>query len=309
MMRVSKMIDFARSVLTVGMLSPALCAAEAATVTSQPTQTVELVFAGQVGREPVACNKSFAGMGKTKASIFIQDFRVYLSAVRLISRNGVEVPVSLSPDGVWQDEHVALLDFEDATGNCNGNAATNDRIRGSVPVGDYRGVVFEIGVPFAVNHQDPTLAPAPLNYSALTWPWRMGYKFVTIDLDTSPTLDLPRSGTDGHDFDDFATGFSIHLGSIDCASSGPRIAPVAPCASPNRPTYRFESFDPGKQRLVLDLAALLAGTDVTVNMPQSGSGCMSGTKDDDCTEIMDRFGLTFRGNPTRGQQFVRAEAK
>ncbi len=101
-----------------------------------------------------------------------------------------------------------------------------------------------------------------------------------------------------------ATGFSVHLGSMDCASSGPRLPPKSVCGSPNRPTYRFDAFDPGEQMLVMDLGALLAGTDVTQNMPESPSGCMAGAKDDDCVDIMNRFGLAFRGQPSTGQQFV-----
>jgi hypothetical protein len=106
-----------------------------------------------------------------------------------------------------------------------------------------------------------------------------------------------------------ATGFSIHLGSTECASKGPRVPPAVPCGNPNRPTYRFEPFDPGKQQLVLDLAALLAGTDVTVNMPKSPSGCMSSPKDEDCAGLFDRLGLPFQGKPSSGQQFIRVESR
>jgi hypothetical protein len=59
----------------------------------------------------------------------------------------------------------------------------------------------------------------------------------------------------------------------------------------------------------MNLASLLAGTDVTANMPGSSSGCMSFPKDDDCIDIMNRFGLTFRGQPSSGQRFIRAEAR
>ena len=56
---------------------------------------------------------------------------------------------------------------------------------------------------------------------------------------------------------------------------------------------------------MLDLGALLSGTDVTVNAPKSASGCMAFTDDDDCIAIMDRFGLTFRGKASSGQTFVK----
>lgn len=267
-------------------------------------RTVEIRFAAQVNGKPAACAETYHEVGTSKAALFLQDFRIYVSAVRLIAKDGREVPVALTPDEIWQGEKVALLDFENGAGNCNGNAPTNERIKGTVPAGYYRGVVFEIGVPFELNHQDPTLAAAPLNYSALTWPWSIGYKFTTIDFDTEPASERKMLPVEGMHATVSATGFSVHLGSMECASSGPRVPPKARCGSPNRPTYRFESFDPAKHRLIMDLGALLAGTDVTKNMPESPSGCMSGMKDDDCVDIMDRFGLTFRGKPSEGQRFI-----
>ena len=102
-----------------------------------------------------------------------------------------------------------------------------------------------------------------------------------------------------------ASGFSIHLGSTDCGDGSPMTAPTAPCANSNRPEYRLTAFNPASQKVVLDLGALLAKTDVTVNAPQSASGCMSFVDDDDCIALMDRLGLSFRGKATSGQHFVR----
>ncbi len=240
----------------VALLGSLLCGAA-----SVEAKTVEIQFAARVGDAPLKCGTSYAGVGLSRASIFLQDYRVYVSAFRLLAKDGREVPVTLIPDQLWQSEQVALLDFEDATGNCNGNGPTNDRVRGTVPDGEYRGIVFELAVPFAVNHQDPTLAGPPLNFSALTWPWSIGYKFTTIDFDTAPpaasapaasppAASPPAAGADGMDS---ATGFSVHLGSTECASRGPRGPPQAPCANPNRPVYRFEAFDPDKDLLVMDL--------------------------------------------------------
>lgn len=284
----------------VALLASLLCGAASA-----EAKTVEIRFAARVGDAPLKCGTSYTGVGLSRASIFLQDYRVYVSAFRLLAKDGREVPLKLVPDQLWQSEQVALLDFEDATGNCNGNGPTNDRVRGTVPDGEYRGIVFELAVPFAVNHQDPTLAGPPLNFSALTWPWAIGYKFTTIDFDTGPAAASPAAA--GPAGKDSATGFSVHLGSTECASSGPRVPPQAPCANPNRPVYLLAAFDPDKDLLVMDLGALLAGTDVTVNMPKSPSGCMSFPGDDDCIDIMDRFGLAFRGKASAGQKFFRVE--
>lgn len=260
-------------------------------------QPVEIRFAVRVGNEPARCDMAYTGIGPANAGMRFQDLRLYVSAVRLIGADGSEVPVALTPDYQWQNDAVTLLDFEDRSGNCNGNSAMNNVVRGTVPSGDYRSIVFEIGVPQAINHQDPTLADAPLNVTAMTWPWRIGYKFTGIDLETS-------GGADGHDA---ATGFSIHVGSTNCGEGPPMSAPEMPCANGNRPTYRLEGFDPASSTVVLDLAALLAETDITVNQPETASGCMSFSGDGDCVAIFDRLGLPFAGHASAGQQWVRVE--
>ena len=283
-----------------------------ACATSAPTiggdRPITITFDARVGGKPAKCGESYTGVGTSNATIMLQDFRIYVSEVRLISANGAEVPLKLTPDNQWQNDKVALLDFENASGNCNGNAPMNTSVRGTAPAGAYTGVVFEIGVPFDLNHKDPTLAGAPLNYSGLTWPWRIGYKFTTIDFDTAnkaaaaPAQPGAMHGMGGMP----ASGFSIHLGSTDCGAGSPTTPPTAPCSNANRPTYRLTGVDITKQSIVLDLGSLLAATDVTVNAPQSASGCMSFVDDDDCIAIMDRLGLTFRGKPSSGQMFVKA---
>lgn len=279
------------------VLGAALVHALLAAPAQAQTQPVELRFDARVGSEPARCDRAYSGVGTSKAGLRFQDLRLYVSAVRLIDANGQEVPVRLEPDDQWQSDVVTLLDFEDRSGNCNGNAATNAVVRGTVPAGRYSGLIFEIGVPQSVNHQDPTLASAPLNVTAMTWPWRVGYKFTGIDMETS-------GGAGGSDA---ATGFSIHLGSTDCGQGSPTTPPTAPCANGNRPSYRLEAFDPARSTVVLDIGALLAGTDITINAPGSASGCMSFPGDADCTAIFDRLGLSFDGKPSAGQTWVRAE--
>lgn len=287
------------------MLALAACASSPATTTGD--KAVSISFEARVGEKPARCGETYPNVGTSKAAIILQDFRIYVSEVRLIAADGREVPFKLIPDNQWQSDKVALLDFENAKGNCNGNAPTNTAIRGTAPAGEYKGIVFEIGVPYDLNHKDPTLASPPLNYSGLTWPWRIGYKFTTIDLDTAnkPAASpqpAPMQGMAGM----AASGFSIHLGSTECGAGSPTTPPTSACQNSNRPTYRLNAFDPASQKVVLDLGALLSGTDVTVNAPSSASGCMSFVADDDCIALMDRFGLTFRGKPSAGQTFVKA---
>lgn len=55
-----------------------------------------------------------------------------------------------------------------AAGSCDvGNEAINATVEGMVPAAEYTGVVFKMGVPFELNHNDTTLAPSPLNLTGL----------------------------------------------------------------------------------------------------------------------------------------------
>lgn len=279
-----------------GILVAALFSTLSPAYAKPPMQPVEIRFDARVGTEPARCGQAYTNIGTAKAGMQFQDMRIYVSTVKLIDAKGHEVPVELTPDEQWQSDQVALLDFEDRTGNCNGNPGTNMVVRGTVPEGTYSGLTFEIGVPQAVNHQDPTLAAAPLNVTGLTWPWRAGYKFTTIDLETSGGAGGPNA----------ATGFSIHIGSTDCGDGPLMKAPNAPCKVSNRSSYRLDGFNPASSRVVLDFAALLAGTDITVNAPHTASGCMSGP-DPDCAAIFDQLGLTFEGKQSTGQKWVRVE--
>jgi len=155
----------------------------ASSLAADDTVPVSLSFAGEFGGRPFDCATRFENIGASGASVAVTDFRLYVSRVRLLDAAGAETPLVLDEDGRWQGEGVALLDFEDATGNCaNGTAPVNTTLVGQAPDGDYTGVAFDIGVPFDRNHGDPTLAGSPLNLTALFWNWRGGYRFMRVDL-------------------------------------------------------------------------------------------------------------------------------
>lgn len=256
-----------------------------------PAGTVDVAFLLTLGDEPAKCGHTYSGVGSASADMSLQDARLYVSNFRLIAADGAESPLLLEQDGVWQRDDLALLDFEDATGGCNGNPVTNTTVRGTTAGVDHVGLAFDIGVPERMNHQDPTLAAAPLNQSALSWPWRFGYKYLTVDLETA----IRTGAVEG------APGFSIHVGATNCGDGPPMQAPSVACALQNRPAVRLEHFNPASDVVVIDLAELLAYTDLTTNQPHTASGCMSAPDDSDCDGIFVRAGL--RGTP---QRFVRA---
>jgi uncharacterized repeat protein (TIGR04052 family) len=264
-------------------------------------QPVELKFAAEINGKPFACGQSYPDVGTTKSTLTPSDFRLYISEVALVRADGQAVPVALVQDGVWQLETTALLDFENASAACrNGTPTMNAAVRGTVPAGDYRGVRFTLGVPFARNHGDPTVAPSPLNNTAMFWNWQGGYKFLKFDAASSgrpATLAPPAPAGGGS-----ASGFSVHLGSTVCASAGRTTAPAAPCLNPNRVNVEFRSFDVARNTVVLDIGRVLAGANVDVNAANTSPGCMSFPKDADCPPVMGALGLAYDGVAAPGAQ-------
>lgn len=285
-------------------LRAASLAAVAAFALSSPALAdapVEIRFAGEFAGSPFSCAVAHEGIGASRSTVEVADYRLYLSNLRLIAADGAEAKVALTQDGVWQLGDVALLDFEDGSGSCvNGTPPVNAMVRGTAPAGAYVGLAFDVGVPFAVNHGDPTLAGSPLNLTAMFWNWQGGYKFVKVDLATAgqPLAARQTSGDHaGGGASDKARGWSLHLGSTGCASASKTTAPGAECANPNRVAVRFDRFDPARNVVVIDPAAVLAEADVDVNAPETSPGCMSFPNDPDCLAVMTRLGLAYGGVP------------
>lgn len=262
-------------------------------------QTVSLNFAAEINGQPFQCGQSYGPVGTTGSKVTPSDFRMYVSEVQLLTADGKAVPVQLTQDGVWQREGVSLVDFEDGSKAClNGTSGVNNAVRGSVPVGAYTGVRFTLGVPFALNHADPTVSPAPLNNTAMFWNWQGGYKFLKFDTTSSgkESMKSVAVGAAG-----MATPFSVHLGSTVCASESKTRAPSA-CQNPNRITVEFKNFDLNKNTVVADIGRVLAQANVDVNAPSTSPGCMSFPKDSDCVPVMGALGLAYDGVAAPGAQ-------
>lgn len=302
------------------------------------TQPVTIRFAAKVGEQRFSCGSSYE-LGSSKVKMTPTDFRFYVSNLSLVNAAGKTVPLSLTQDGKWQFQDVALLDFEDKTAACaNGTVETRDQIVGTVPVGEYRGLRFNLGVPFELNHADSTLAASPLNLTSLWWNWRAGYKFLRIDL-SNPVASLPSgipSGIqqinsidqvevgqivhkrdvivhgeahgEGHGEAHEAqqSGFSIHIGSTGCTAAAMTQTPTQ-CSNPNLAAIDLTGFDPTRSTVIADLATLVATSDLMANQPDTPAGCMASPEDGDCAGIMGSLGLSFRGQPAVRQTFFRLE--
>lgn len=273
--------------------SPTPTVSPDATPTATPAasgpQAVEIQFAALVGDEPFACGSTYEGLGSTSTTFTPWDLRFYVYDVQLVTGAGVAVPVALDQDGIWQVETLAMLDFEDKSGDCSdGTTQVNTTIRGSVDAGTYTGIRFGVGVPFEYNHQDATLAPSPLNVTAMFWSWNSGYKFIRLD-----------GATTG-----MSTGMYFHLGSTNCNKNESGV--VTDCDHPNRVEVSLNDFDATTQTVVLDVAALFEGTNMDQNQESTAPLCMSEAEDVDCEASFLNLGLPFgqtSGDPSSQSVF------
>lgn len=240
---------------------------------------ITIRFRATVADAAFRCGVHYDGIGTSHATVVASDFRFYVHDVKLVNTRGDTVRAALRDDAPWQDRDVALLDFEDATGSCaNGTPEMRDAVVVMAPAGNYRGVSFGLGVPFDRNHQDLATAPPPLSLTQLFWAWKSGHKFLRIDM----------RATAG---DSAATPWVIHLGSAGCTNPDPTATGPASCSFPNRATISLAGFDPTRDVVVADLAALLSRADVRKNQPKTAAGCMSADTDADCGALFASLGL------------------
>jgi len=117
----------------------------------------------------------------------------------------------------------------------------------------------------------------------MSWGWIAGHKFLRLDADTSAV-----------------PGWRLHLGSTGC--SGDPGGDID-CQHANIPQVRLEGLDPEQGVVVLDLAKLLAGSDLSQDLGGS-PGCMAESSDPECAPLFDALGLDADGQPTDGQTFL-----
>ncbi|MEM7247740.1 MAG: MbnP family copper-binding protein [Acidobacteriota bacterium] len=225
-------------------------------------------FEARLGDWPFSC--------EGKEGFRPQDLRFFVHDVQVSDGNGTSAPAHLVPDGRWQTDRIALLDFEDGTESCaDGSAATNTELVLRVPRGEWTRLSFRVGVPFDLNHANPALAETPLNLSRMHWSWQGGYKFIRFDatVDGVPTR--------------------LHLGSTACEGE---MNAITGCGRANRPEIALDGFRPG-MRVVLDAASLLDSREGS-----DKPGCMSELDDPECERPFAALGLDPATGEAAGTQ-------
>ncbi|MFT4977965.1 MAG: putative repeat protein (TIGR04052 family) [Myxococcota bacterium] len=224
---------------------------------------ITVPFIAVEGAHPITCGQ------RTPEGLTVSDLRLFVHDVALIPASGAPVPLTLTP-GPFQTATVAMLDFED--GCDNGTPPTHTTLTGTAPAGDYTGVTFTLGVPYAENHSDPSRATGPLSATSMHWTWLGGYKFLRLDY----ARDNHRGKT--------------HLGSTGCRGE---IGDPQGCARDNRPTASLP-WRPG-QTLTLDIAGLIGSED-----------CMAGEDEPGCAGVFRALGLDLRtGQAARPSEIFR----
>lgn len=250
-------------------------------------QAITLRFAPVVGDQDFACGTTYDGLGTTAASASAVDFRLYVHDVAVIHADGGREVIALG-ESPWQGEGVVLLDFEDASGSCTGSPERNLEITGMVSdLSDVTAVEFRVGVPTDLNHLDSAAAPAPLNIAGMYWSWMGGYKYLRADLAASG-----------------GESFVFHLGATKCTGD---TAGGYTCEHEHvGEAIRIDGFDPAADAIAVDLAALLATSDLTTANDAADpiEGCMSGAADPECPPLFSALGLDFAGTPATGGQAV-----
>jgi len=255
---------------------------------SRPELTpVSIRFAARASGQPYSCERASA---KTVGESTITGFALFVHDAVLISVDGERVPVVLDDDGIWQSGGVALLDFEDGTGVCkNGTADVRTVVTGTVAAGgkEVAGLEFSIGVPFALNHQDPSKARAPLTGTRMHWSWRGGYKFLRLD------------GVSAE-----GRGFRIHIGSTGCEG---RITDISSCKRPNLARVSLALFDPAADTVVIDLDRFFAERLRTAE--SASPDCMAAADEPGCGSVFKALGLGLESGVPEGRAslFVRQE--
>lgn len=252
-----------------------------------------LRFAAQVGSEPLRCDASYPGIGLSGTELQLLDFKAYVRDIALVRANGEKYGLTLLEDGPWQHEGIALLDFEDGTGTCNtASPETRTEVVGrAAGHDDYVGVQLTLGVPEELNHLHLDRAEPPLDQPGMWWSWKAGYRFLRLDVRT-------RSNA----------AWSFHLGADGCQGTP---AEGFQCAATHEATVLVSDFDPETGRIVFDLAALFAQTDLDApagHVTEPAVGCMSEVTDPDCPPLLRHVGIDVGVGPSSDAvPFIRGE--
>lgn len=163
---------------------------EEVTPASNQTQSVALRMNPTIGNDPLNFSSVYTTNSGQKYTLSM--FRYYVSNIRLVKTDGSEYNVT--------GKYLLVT------------PSVSDYALGELPVGDYKGIKFTVGIDSATNHSDPTPYPAShplaIQSPAMHWSWNSGYIFTMIE----GTCDTTVNNTDVLTYGQYSHGMFFHLG-------------------------------------------------------------------------------------------------
>jgi hypothetical protein len=158
--------------------------------TTIKTQMLSLSIANMANGKPADFSSIFTT--STGVRYKIESLRYYISNIRLVKADGSELPI--------KDKYLLV------------NPAMVNYPLGAVPVGDYKGIRFGVGVDSAANHADntkyPTTHPLAMQSPSIYWSWKSGYIFMMFE----GNCDTTDTQTDVLTYNQFSKSFFYHIG-------------------------------------------------------------------------------------------------
>lgn len=143
----------------------------------------------KVGDKDFLFNTAFSS---DSAKFTVNSYRFYLSKISLVKNDGSEVP--------FTDKYLLV------------NPNTQDYVLGTVSVGDYKGIKFNVGIDSATNHKDPSLYaiyhPLAIQSPGIHWSWNSGYIFNMIE----GSVDTTAAQNDPLVYGSYAKSMFFHVG-------------------------------------------------------------------------------------------------
>lgn len=163
---------------------------EPAPVTSPTNQSLTLRMTPKVGNDTLDFASTFITENNERYTLSM--FRYYMSNIRLVKNDGSEHKI---------DGKVFLV-----TPN------TSDYNLGEIPVGNYKGIRFSVGLDSVTNHLDPTKYPISnplaIQSPAIHWDWNSGYIFLMIE----GSCDTTATNNDVLTYGQYSHPMFFHLG-------------------------------------------------------------------------------------------------
>jgi len=157
----------------------------------ESTGSLDLNFTAYYGSKPMVIGEKYAYAGG--AQLFFERAKFFISDVQLIAENGA----------VLYAKDAEIVNFTNVNIDSTAAKAGRKITIKNLPTGNYKSIIFKIGLSDALNSMKPTDFPNdhPLADSEPYWADWKSYIFVTL------------SGRANFDADNtFETGFVYHLG-------------------------------------------------------------------------------------------------